>query len=204
MDAYVGEIRAFAFGFALDGEACTWLPCNGAVLSARQYPVLYAVIGIAFGTQGTDTFCLPDLTGRVAIGARNNMNDAGYVVGQRVGEDDVTVHSVPAHRHTVEGKVVISAPYAGLSDEPSPTRWLSRPTRLNAQNSLSAGTISRAYGPPGAAPERNTFDNRTLTPVGGTAQPHENRQPYLAINYCICAKGLLPYHTSGAAAPEAV
>ena len=39
----------------------------------------------------------------------------------------------------------------------------------------------------------------TLVQMGGTAvniaggnQPHENRQPYLAINYSICLNGLFP------------
>lgn len=191
MYSYIGEIRAFAFGFAPDGDGENWLICNGATLQVLQFPALYAVIGYTYGTAGPNTFCLPNLMGRAIIGSGSPTDAPAFEAGQMVGATSVTVKSVPAHSHTLTGAVVARPPYPGLTATPSPTTLLSRATRRNPQNPASPGTFSLAYAPDN--PEKTNFlAGATLTPVVGTAQPHENRQPYLALTYCICAYGAYP------------
>ncbi len=51
-----------------------WLPCDGRVVSSKQYPVLWATIGGLWGVSiieedGTTHFCLPDLRNRTLWGA---------------------------------------------------------------------------------------------------------------------------------------
>jgi len=62
-EAYVGEIRLFAFNYAPEG----WLLCQGQQVSVNQYQALFALIGTLYGGDGNNTFNLPDLRGRVPI-----------------------------------------------------------------------------------------------------------------------------------------
>ncbi len=64
--ALTGEIKTYAGAAAPAG----WLSCNGALISRADYAALYEVIGITYGTgDGSTTFALPDLRGRIPIGA---------------------------------------------------------------------------------------------------------------------------------------
>ncbi len=62
--AYVGEIRMFAGNFSPG----SWLPCNGASWTSSENQVLHTVLGETFGTGGSGTFRLPDLSARVPMG----------------------------------------------------------------------------------------------------------------------------------------
>lgn len=203
MDSYIGEVRAFAFGFAPQGNDEEWAICDGSSLLITEHAALYAVIGTAFGTAGPGTFRLPNLMGRAVVGVGKNPNTPRYAVGQPVGAAAVTVTSVPAHNHVLTGAVVVSAPYPGLTDTPSPTARLSRATRRNPQNPASPGTFSRAYAPDDGE-DGTVLGAATLSPVGGTAQPHENRQPYLAVTYCICTSGAFPVPPIAPEPPAAI
>ncbi len=59
----VGEIRMFAGYFAPTG----WAFCDGRLLNINQYTALYALLGTTHGGNGTTTFALPDLRGKVAV-----------------------------------------------------------------------------------------------------------------------------------------
>ena len=51
-----------------------FLLCNGAAISRTTYADLYAIIGTKFGTgDGSTTFNLPDMRGKVAQGANGNL-----------------------------------------------------------------------------------------------------------------------------------
>ena len=60
-----GVIMAFAGSTAPSG----YLICDGSAVSRSTYANLYAVIGTTYGAgNGSTTFNLPDLTGRVPVG----------------------------------------------------------------------------------------------------------------------------------------
>lgn len=62
----VGEIASFAFSSPPAG----WLNCNGTAVSRSTYAALFAAIGTAYGPgDGSTTFQLPNLCGRVGVGA---------------------------------------------------------------------------------------------------------------------------------------
>lgn len=74
-----GEIVPFAGGAAPAGA----LLCHGQQVSRTSYAGLFAAIGTTYGTgDGSTTFNLPDLRGRVAAG-KSNMggSDAGNLAG---------------------------------------------------------------------------------------------------------------------------
>jgi microcystin-dependent protein len=57
MDAFIGQIQAFAFSFTPQG----WLPCSGQLLQIQQYRPLYQLIGTVYGGDGQTYFGLPNL-----------------------------------------------------------------------------------------------------------------------------------------------
>lgn len=65
VEAYAGEIRLSTHTFAPRG----WAMCDGRLLSVEEYPVLFALIGATYGGDGVTTFGLPDLRGRLPVGA---------------------------------------------------------------------------------------------------------------------------------------
>jgi microcystin-dependent protein len=159
MDVFIGLLLPVAFNYAPKGFAS----CNGALLPIAQNQALFALLGTTFGGDGRITFGLPNLQGRIAVGA-----GAGVTVGQTGGASDVTltIGQIPAHNH------LVSATAAGGST-PSP-----RGGQL-----ASVGMWNASVNTP--------MDASTVTTVGGS-QPHTNQQPYLAINWLIALQGIFP------------
>jgi hypothetical protein len=54
-DPFLGEIQAFGFNFCPHG----WAPLNGQLLPINQNTALFALLGTAYGGNGTTTFALP-------------------------------------------------------------------------------------------------------------------------------------------------
>ena len=74
---YLGELRVFSFGFAPRG----WATCNGQLLPINQNQALFAILGTTFGGDGTTTFALPNLQGRVPIHASTTTSTDQYATG---------------------------------------------------------------------------------------------------------------------------
>lgn len=70
MEPFIGEIRAIAFNWAPQG----WFFCNGQTLQIAQYQALFALIGTTYGGNGSSTFMLPNLQGRVVAGLATNQS----------------------------------------------------------------------------------------------------------------------------------
>ena len=85
---FIGQIAYFAGNFVPAG----WALADGQTLSIASNPVLFSVIGTTYGGNGTTTFQLPDLIGRIAIGA-----DAANPLGSEKGSEtvDVTRSNLP-------------------------------------------------------------------------------------------------------------
>ena len=62
-DPFLAEIRMFAGNFAPKG----WARCDGQLLPINQHHALFALLGTTYGGNGTTTFALPDLRGRVPM-----------------------------------------------------------------------------------------------------------------------------------------
>jgi microcystin-dependent protein len=83
-----------------------WLFCNGAAVSRTTYAALFAAIGTTYGVgDGSTTFGLPDLQGRVIAGLGTHADvDA-------LGENDGSLLAArsPKHRHTLTGGIGANA-----------------------------------------------------------------------------------------------
>jgi microcystin-dependent protein len=56
-DFFVGEVKAFPFGFAPRG----WMPCQGQIVPIQANTALFSLIGATYGGDGKSTFALPTL-----------------------------------------------------------------------------------------------------------------------------------------------
>ena len=161
-DPFLSEIRIFSFANAPRG----WAQCNGQLMPINQNQALFSLLGTQYGGDGRVNFALPDLRGRVA------MHMASTSVGTRQGEEvhTVTHDEMPTHTHAAQG------------------------TSANAAtNTPSAGVVYARAGQQSYGPAANlvAMAAGSFSSVGGS-QPHENRQPYLVLNVCICLAGIFP------------
>jgi len=91
--ANVGDIKQTAAVNAPAG----WLLCNGAAISRTTYSALFAAIGTTYGAgDGSTTFNVPNLVGRVPVGA-----GTGYALGSSGGEaaHALVNGEMPVHSH---------------------------------------------------------------------------------------------------------
>ena len=172
---YVGEIRAYGVGFApLD-----WALCNGQLLSIAQYQALYTLIGTTYGGDGTNTFGVPNLNGRVPM-HQGNGSQLQTVLGQVLGTENVTLTSgqMPAHTHAITIGQVPSGGVVERTAAPKSTSYLAD-SDYDYVYSLTPGTLNATAG------------SAAIGLTGGS-QPHVNQQPYLTINFCIALYGIFP------------
>jgi microcystin-dependent protein len=142
-----------------------WATCDGQVMSIPQNSALFSLLGTTYGGNGTTNFNLPDFRGRVPLHF-----GAGISQGGSSGEamHTLSVGEMPTHTHTVSASD--AAP-----DVPLPTG-----------NTWPAVTNGYA-GAPDA-----TVMNPAALGSAGAGQPHENRQPYLVLNFVIALVGIFP------------
>lgn len=181
MEPILGEVRIFAGTFAPVG----WLLCNGQTLSISQNEALYTLLGTTYGGDGITTFGLPDLRGRVLLSQGQSVGSpTNYAMGSNGGVEAVTLTTtnMPAHNHTF-----IASTANGDNTLPS-NNFLATP--IDPTPAPNTKTITLYI--PDTAPETvQPLLPNALTPAGGS-QPHENRMPYLTINYIIATQGIFP------------
>lgn len=192
MDAFIGEIRLFPYSFPPQD----WAWCTGEKVSIQQYPALNAVIGSRYGGDGKTYFNLPAMIGTVPIGMGAGPGLTPRTLTKTVdGANEVSIYSVQAgiHSHTVKAKFLDAPPKTAITsllDKPvANSSWLSRAmqvtsptTRVGIASYTNNVTLDTA------------FPDQTITPGGGAVGPaaHENRQPFLPLNFCICLVGAFP------------
>ena len=170
---YIGQIIAVGFNFAPQG----WLLCNGATVPIQEYDVLFNLIGTTYGGNGQTNFGLPDLRGRAALGMGQGPGLSNYFLGQLAGTENVTLTAAQnaGHNHLLGANSG-----AGNASDPGSTAVLAQ---------VAGNTLATIYS--SVAPTPSTLVSASISMAGGS-QPHENRQPLLAINYIIAWAGLYP------------
>ncbi len=165
MDNYIGEIKLFPIGFVPQG----WMACNGQLLQIAQYSALYSLLGVNYGGDGRTTFGLPNLQGRVAVGAGSGPGLTARKPGNAGGSAtaSLSITQLPAHDHLVN-----VAPDAADSSDPTGRAF---------------ATAAGLYGP-----ADKLVVNSSSIALSGSQQPHNNMQPYIALQYCISVDGIYP------------
>lgn len=177
MDYYLGEIRMFAGA----KPPADWLICDGSLLQIAQHQPLYALIGTIYGGDGSNTFALPDLRGRLAMGTGSGPTLTPRALAQATGAESVTVTvaNIPVHTHGVMATTLAATQMAPASNA------------TFADLSPNTGYIDTAASPAGSFSSVD-MGNAAVTPSAGGGLPHENRMPSLPITFIIATNGLFP------------
>ncbi|MEQ8208814.1 MAG: tail fiber protein [Lacipirellulaceae bacterium] len=95
-DEDLGEVGLFAGSF----NPRDWALAHGQILPIANNTALFSKLGNTFGGDAINTFALPDLRGRTAIGAGQGPGLPSYNLGQEVGTERITLSDVPEHTHS--------------------------------------------------------------------------------------------------------
>lgn len=203
----VGAIQMFGGASA----PSKWLMCDGSAVSRATYADLFSTVGTTFGAgDGSTTFNLPDLRDNFPVGAGST-----YSRGDTGGEAThaLTSSEMPAHTHTGPSHSHGSGTLATGNDAHS---HIVKPDDDAAQvdvdstglgshdhDTFSTRDLSAAPTPQdgsGTFQLETNSDTHNHTVTGSTAaagtgntgsagsgDAHENRPPYLALNFIIFA-----------------
>ena len=169
---FLAEIRMFGGNFA----PRNWAFCNGQILPISQNTALFSLLGTTYGGNGQTTFALPNLQATVPLCPGQGPGLSNYVLGEQTGVPTVTLlqTEMPAHSHPVNASTA-----AGTTTDPTGNLWAS---------SVGGRTPPPLYS--------NVAPNTTMAAneigVSGGSQPHENRQPFLAVTFIIALSGIFP------------
>nr|WP_315025733.1 tail fiber protein [uncultured Chryseobacterium sp.] len=169
-EPFLGQIAFVPYTFAPKN----WAECNGQIMSIAQNQALFALLGTTYGGNGTTTFALPDMRGRMLV--HNGQAPGGpttYTMGQTGGSESVTltVTQMPAHSHTVNAVTT-------EGNQNIPTNSLPADTKL----------LDKEYSD---ATSDTTMKSTMIGSTGGN-QPHENRPPFITLKCIISLTGVFP------------
>ena len=158
----VGSITMYGGQTAPSG----WHLCNGTALNRTTYSSLFNIIGTIYGAgNGSTTFLLPNMNGRFVVGVgtiTDSSTQGNFTATYNLGGKDgtqkhiLTENELPSHSHTFYAKRQ-SSPQAGSNSHDNPR----------------TGTSGDGY------------NGQITTDATGGGQEHENRPPYITLNYII-------------------
>ncbi|MES2382755.1 MAG: tail fiber protein [Bacteroidota bacterium] len=199
MEGTIGEIRLFASNFAPKN----WAYCAAQVVQIRANTALFSILGTTYGGDGSTTFMLPDLQGRVALGAGQGAGLTNYALGAKTGTETVVldITQLPAHNHQAVAQPgigsgtakIMAVGTAGGASSPG-GNYIGQDTINMLTSYASGGTI--------VGMDSRSVQISNVVATGGPASvalgnnggnlPHSNLQPYTALNYIICMYGIFP------------
>jgi microcystin-dependent protein len=159
---FLGEIKIISWNYAPKGWAFT----NGQFLPINQNQALFSLLGTMYGGNGQTTFALPDFRGRVPVHVGQSLNPLGQAAGEST--HTLTMSEMTQHLHQAQA------------------------SNANGDKNFAANNILAAAGNMyGQAINLTPIRPDSVTITGGS-QPHENRQPYLVLNFIIALVGIFP------------
>ncbi len=174
-EPYIGEIRIFGFNFATRG----WVFCDGQFLPVQQYQALASVIGFTYGGNGTTQFAVPNLQERIPLCYGQGAGLSSNALGQKGGYESITLteSQIPSHNHSM----VVSNQTANNNN----------PQNLYCGIHNETSGKGNVYKTNPSMPLNAPFSQYAVMGTGGNLG-HENRQPFLALNFCIATEGIYP------------
>jgi microcystin-dependent protein len=148
---------------------------------------LFALLGTTFGGNGTSTFNLPNLQGRVPLCVGSGAGLPTYDWGQQGGAASVTLVSsnLPPHTHTIAQPVSNANGTASSPVGACPAVLAT--TLSGTQRGETAATNGYAAGPV-AGQTAVSFQSGPA----GSGLPVSTEPPYLAMYFIIALQGIFP------------
>jgi microcystin-dependent protein len=170
MDPYLAQIIMFGGSFAPLG----WAYCDGSLQSIADNSALFSLLGTTYGGDGQQTFGLPDLRGRIAVGTGQGAGLSYTDLGEMSGTSSVTLFqsNIPPHTHLIK---VSTTDGQGATDNPNGNI-------LAFSNSNVYASLSGASGSYGGV----------TASITGSGQPFSTMPPYLGMSFIICIEGIYP------------
>jgi microcystin-dependent protein len=148
-------------------------------MAISQNTALFSILGTIYGGDGVQTFALPNLQGRAPMHWGTVSGLPSTVVGETMGQASVTLltSNLPPHSHAAYGQQIGT----GTTRSPTPdaNSFLSNCTAGNQLYDSTTPVVNAQFAP------------NAISPSGGSL-PHDNMQPYLALNFCIAQYGVYP------------
>ena len=172
IDAHTGDTAAHAMTGSIQlwaGQAQPrgWLVCNGQAVSRTHYAALFSVIGTRYGMgDGSTTFNVPNLCGRVPVGA-----DSTYPLASMGGEamHTLTEEEIPSFSGNIE------------------MHNSNNGTNIFGLSGIFSGVRVSGYYRDGGTRSGGANSYGTIDLSFGGDEAHNNMQPYMALNYIIKA-----------------
>ncbi|TMM46165.1 phage tail protein [Qipengyuania marisflavi] len=178
-DPFIGQITNYGFNFCPRG----WAAANGAILPISSNTALFSLYGTTFGGDGRTTFQLPDLRGRVPLGDGRGPGLSDIRLGEQGGLETVTLTApeLPSHTHALNGSLSLrTSTSAPDTNDPNGAALATFPSDRNIYSTSARDR-----------PGMPVVGQITLANTGG-GQAHENRPPFLVMNWCVAIQGTYP------------
>jgi microcystin-dependent protein len=184
---FLGQIILVGFTFAPRG----WAFCQGQLLSISQNTALFSLLGTTYGGNGTTTFALPDLRGRVPVGFGQGPGLSNYDLGEVLGTENVVLlaNQMPIHTHAISlsGLTATSHVKNAPGNQQSPVGNVPAVEAAGVTATYSDQAPDAIMGP-GAV----TVGGTATAAAAGGSLPIGIVQPSLAMNYVIALQGIFP------------
>lgn len=172
-----------------------WALCHGAMLSISENTALFSLIGNDYGGDGRINFQLPDFRGRVPVCVGTGIGLSTYpFVGNKGGLEGVRLlqQQMPQHTHTAALSSVEITFKASAEEGTESVPGTDNANTLSAPKSRFETTMYNSETPTIPLNGINMNDGGIVVGDTGNNALHENRQPYLVVNYIIALQGIFP------------
>jgi microcystin-dependent protein len=170
-EPYIGEIRMFGGNWA----PRNWAMCDGQLVNIQDNESLYTLLGTYYGGDGTTTFALPDMQGRLPVHMGHGVALTSRPIGTRTGTEleVITVEKMPSHDHQF-----------------SATSQAGDSKTLNGKVLGKTPDADNFFAPAASGKQVNLIED-SIQSAGGN-QPHWNLMPYTCVSFIISLDGLYP------------
>lgn len=167
-----------------------WLPCDGAAVSRSTFSVLFAAIGTTYGAgDGSTTFNVPDMRGRVPVGTGTGVGGGASGTGLPAGGAALAAVS----RATWKGEEahLLTGPESGINShahtvtDPGHTHTVLLYAADGGSTQASYGTgATNPVGPAGTASATTGLTVNTIADANADTA-HNTIQPVLGVTFWI-------------------